>query len=267
MEYRVLQPPNNIYKNEDVKNTPVEVLITIKEEYPINGGSYRYYKGMKYTMKGCVYERELNDLTIVKGFIKPILFILKDNRLISAITLFFPKFRDNLINHLIGYIDKTLKKHYSYDRIYCESGREIKKVADEIFDGEKNKKIIEFLTFVWEKDIPYRFKGQDFFDMINRKAVLKDPAEEIRRTLNKVRMREVPQGTYLTKMWDTIGKIIYATLRTNKDFKKKVIKFFSMIDYDKIKMDNNDMYYALMDSHYDFLGLPLSERMKIRENL
>ena len=99
---------------------------------------------------------------------------------------------------------------------------------------------------------------------MDKKALKKNPAEEVERLFMGIAERERPVGEGMCKKWETFAHASYAILKSNKEIEEIAVKILMEIDLEKIKMDEADWYYCLNRSDFVYGDVSYEDRMKAK---
>lgn len=138
-------------------------------------------------------------------------------------------------------------------------GRENREVAEVI------AKLTEFICLLIELDSAYRLPIQDTFGDLDKEQFLKNVSKGIKEVLGKMESRWTPES--LKEKPRMFKKVIPMVLFLSPTFLFWFEDIIKEIDFDKIKMDENDWYFCLARKGYDYSGLSFEERLSIRKKL
>lgn len=124
--------------------------------------------------------------------------------------------------------------------------------------------IVRLICEFIENDNAYRLKVQDIFKEYKRKNIQKDTRKEILRLLDILIKRE--NQNLMTEKWEFIRKVASITLRL-KSVKKFARYYFLLIEQSQMIPDDDDWYMSLRRDGYNFGGLSLKERLKIKKKI
>lgn len=139
----------------------------------------------------------------------------------------------------------------------------IQRIKREFF--EAIAKLIAFICLFLEHDNAYRFPFQDVFSELNKENLKKSLLKELNRLANIFISREPKTGPIYKLV--AMKSIIFGFLLINKDSREFVKEFLLELNIDQIKMDDNDWYFCLNRTGYNFKGLSYEERVKIRRQI
>lgn len=173
----------------------------------------------------------------------------------------------------VAYSPLERKKFFPNEgREYCKPIKEIYRVTQEVIKDIKNERMQETISkfrdlilLKIEMDTAYRFKVQDVLPMIDLVLLKRDPVRAIRQLIDLVQGREFC-GDQKIK-WGKIKRPITLFLKISKKRKKGLIKFFSWLDLNKIRIDEDDWYFCLQRQDYSYRGWSFENRVKERARL
>lgn len=267
MEGVSVVPPSEVFEKgnpvalNSFDPTATEVVM------PPEGGMLVYLTGCKYPKKSFPFPRGVQSCDIAKrGIINSIRFvtglpgnILRGNVLRSAFVL-FGDFTD------IIFTRKMDDDHdvYLQERFYCDMVREIYRVGMILAgDDVPSIQFVKCVSMILEFDDAYRYRLQDIMGEYDRMGMMNNPRKEVVRLLKIAQQRD--SGGTVGKFGSFIK--IMPLLFLIPSFKNTVLRFFSLADVSKIKMDINDWYHTLVFNGYNFGGLNLQTRIDIRNTL
>lgn len=266
----IAKPENDIF----VYTPSSQARVAVQAIYPPEGGILVYYKGHPFPEKLFAFPEAIYCIDPVKravwNFVKlfsrfpllkkilGLLFVWPGGKEVvsEAVKLFF------------NFAENTLSKIYLKPDRYCESGRELYRAgmaAVEYFKLPKDwsvacQQLVRVFCTLWEFDNAYRYRFQDALENLDKDKFQKNPVGEINRIAQIMSSRE--DGD-LAKKWASFSSQI-KFLFYFKKVEEAMKYFIQILDLDKIKMDINDKYWSYHRADYDFAGLPLKERIKIR---
>lgn len=115
-----------------------------------------------------------------------------------------------------------------------------------------------------EGDNAYRLKLQDVFKEYNRDNAESNIKKEILRLLDILIARE--RQNLMVDKWKFIKKVV-AVILLIPSIKKFIKFYFLSLEKNNLIPDDDDWYCSLRRSGYDFGGLSVEERIKIKENI
>lgn len=121
---------------------------------------------------------------------------------------------------------------------------------------------------VLEYEPPYRMRGQDIFSAINQNDLIKNPRKELKRVFNLYIQREKFNGTgenVVSKKFSRLFLLFSLVLLIPK-FKNAFIFAVKEANWDMLRMDEIDVYWAMLDPNYDTFGLDIKDRREAFKN-
>jgi len=156
-------------------------------------------------------------------------------------------------------------------KYYCQSGRELWRVGQQVIKDwpepqkEHGNWFMHAVCLIWDFSPSYRYMGQDFFGLIDKDKLNRNPRKELLRVLDIFYSRLPGHSQYhrvkWTKRFVRFGFII------SSQIKRKVKEVLMEADLEKLKMDEGDIYQTLTSTFYNFGGKSVEERKKIREEI
>jgi len=222
------------------------------EELKLDGeqGYLTKYWGIKTPYNGWIDQTRIDKCTITK-------------RAIYEYVKSFPfalLLRKKLLNfiHRVCACDGGVRDWRLADNEFCPAVRELIRAAKKIvFQNKFWLDIVYSLAMFIQFSGNYKFWLQDIFGELNKEYFQKHPLTEILRLkrifMNRLQLLE-PSRTKMEMMWR--GLIVFVSLN------RKIAKaFIKELDISKVKLDDQDWYYVLRKSSYDFGGKSLFERV------
>lgn len=168
------------------------------------------------------------------------------------------------IRHLRQCFENTIRQIYNVD---INSNMVLLEGTDYI--GPREKLIFaacvsELVYQLIENDNAYRLRLQDIFREFNRENIEKDVRGEILRLLDIAIKRE--KTNLMIEKWIFLRRLASFILRF-KAIKKFAKHYFLMIEKEEMVPDGEDWYFSLRRSGYEFNGMPIEERLKIKEQI
>jgi len=266
-----------LYQKRDQRTLKIR-LLQGKPIYPKEGGILTFYDGMKYPIKGFAEDEIVKEVAILKrAMISLIRFLVKSP--MKYLLLLLPIIPKNILKRIfwtaieefVNFSRLVLYRHILKPDRFCQSGREIFRVLNEMTENhvpiEKKELLTEFnldFLMIWEFDTFYRYCGQDILGEAKKEAMLKNPKQEISK-LFKIFL-ERTQIKKIKENWHSL-EIAIKILLLNKHIKNLIKEFFQKVDLEKIKLDKADLYFAYPKKGYRFQGKSYEEGMRERENL
>lgn len=273
MGMMIAKPENDIF----VYTPTSQARIAVQAIYPPEGGILVYYKGHPFPEKLFAFPEAIYCIDPVKRAVWNTVKLFSRFPLLKkllGLLLVWPGGKDVIseaVKLFFNFAENTLSKIYLKPERYCESGRELYRAGMETIAHLGLSKdwtvacqqLVRVFCTLWEFDNAYRYRFQDGFSSLDKNKFKSDPVAEINRVAQIMSSRE--DGD-LSKKWAAFSSQIKFLFY----FKKldSALKYFvDILDLDKIKMDINDQYWSYHRADYDFAGLTLEERIKIRVKL
>ena len=211
------------------------------EELTANGWETKYY-GIKTPFKGKVNNRIIDKVTITKRAFRELVMCLPLNfkRVIKAMKTIYT-------------CEGGLKADEFKSNEFCPACREIVRVG---WKMSEDVDLFYCFAMFLQFSNTYRCYLQDIFGELNKENFEKHPLTEILRLKRIVRYRAICEN----KKLEQLGWLVFLWVAFNK---KRARQFVREMDIDKVKLDNDDMYYVLRRSSYNFGGLSLDQRLEM----
>lgn len=290
MSYFIPKPPKDLFMYQDspevgiLKENTQHYIIEKIETVP-GKGIQVYYKDIKYPRKGFPTPESVSAVNIVKRlFIEFIKMMGSPQFFISLILLFIFRSKKRELkdgiptgNYIkISSIEKLLT---SFNRIsygvvspYMLKPENMTPLASElqgviyaffarfgIENGISRQFALIFGTLI-EYDNAYRYRLEDIFSETTKDKIVSDPYREIKRLMDIFIKRE--------KMWmvgdkfKVLLKIISLSLLFPK-VRSSIKSAFRTCNFDRLKLDEADIYWCSTRVDYDFQGKSYEERVKM----
>lgn len=282
---RILPLPDmfEVYEGEHIETHAVGaqqlVTPTYRIELPEEGGILSWCVGDKFPFRGWVFKEAIYavdcvkrlTINIIKFFIYLPKNLLKRRVMRSAMELFV-EYIDTVFDRfgrLMPLQDEKgtqfgLMGVYFKPKFFCNMVREIHRAGNVIVKGDELiKKLVRAICMIFEFDDAYRYRAQDIFGIVNKEALLKNPAKEIVRVLRIAKDRDSSGNGQLPAKIEVFIKIV-PYLFWIRSFKKAFIEFFKEVDLEKLKLDEYDLYRCLLWGGWKFGGIEDVDRLSMR---
>jgi len=168
------------------------------------------------------------------------------------------------VRHLRWCFENTMRQVYDVD---INSSQVLLEGTDYI--GKREKLIVmacvaELSYQLIENDNAYRLRIQDIFREFIRDNAEKNVRKEILRLFDILIERE--KTNLMIDKWKFLRKAASFLLRF-KEPKKFAKHYLMMIEKQEMLPDDDDWYFSLRRAGYEFGGLPLAERIKIKKEI
>jgi hypothetical protein len=261
---------------------------TYHVDLPSEGGILSYHVGDKYPVKGWPFREAVYALdTIKRGIISTIrLLVSSPIRYLVAVAggifLLLPKkTQDKAIKSAIvqftSYTDLVFGqwgRNIEYPepdgpiclqsvvldpKYFCDMVREIYRAGMEMASDPSEKLLIQAICMLLEFDDAYRYRIQDAIELIDKDAIVRNPAKEIVRILGIMEQR----GPLTAERFGSIKKLIPFILKI-RTVRNSITGFFAKVDLEKLYLDEADWYRCLLWGGYAFRGVPDDQRLSTR---
>lgn len=213
-------------------------IITLKEvKLPKEGGILSYYNEYPYPRKGFPISKVVEKVGVVKKVLMSVLYGLTKSKIILGLTILL--FRKDLVlaySELIEKLRSIIIFHALKPNRYCKSVRELYKAFDTEDAGLR-----DIVCMIFEFDDAYRYRFQDVIGELDKKNFEKNPILELERLLLLVEYRD--NDPRLKTSFRKVRQALFVAF-FSKFFREKIINFFSKINPENIKLDEEDLYYA-----------------------
>ena len=156
------------------------------------------------------------------------------------VLLLFP-FRKILWNMFLDFGEMTFYVYYFKSQYYLKSGRILGQAITDVFHDERAGRIA---TYIWEYDDRYRYNFQIAFGLLDRQRFENNPKKEIRRVIDELIKRDFQD--FVVKKWLAIKWATYLLPM------KSVIKCISSIDWESMRMDDQDLHFARQIKEFNY---------------
>lgn len=262
------------------------VTPTYRIELPEQGGVLSYHVGDKFPTKGWPFKEAVFAIDSIKRVVinglrfitsSPVRYMaatffllpnyLKEKVLRTAIEQFtdYTEIIFSRWGMILQFSNEEGKKFGLQGlkwkpQFYCDMVREIRRVTLKLAGQDvSNIRLVDVLSMALEFDDAYRYFTQDFFSLINKEDLLKNPSKELVRCLKIVQQR----GKGTSEKFGYIIKVL-PYLFWIKNVKETTIAFFEDVDLQKLVFDNTDFYRVLLWGGYDWSGIAPQERLSLR---
>jgi hypothetical protein len=244
-------------KDEQGKDKGVTVL---KVEFPETGGTFTYYQGQEYPVKGFAYGDIVEKVDEMK---KLMIGILKHSLALSSfekfkmllMLLFFRKTTIKMIEGLMISFQSWVKRYRLKPIRYCRVCREIYRVGTKLIEdtADKTTKLViealrDILCLILEYDDAYRYRFQDIIKEMDKSAIKRNVRKELNRLFSILRQRD----KQLAKKWRAIEAVISLFLIINKNIRKIIQELLLELNINEVVMDKGDIHHAKRKTSYSW---------------
>lgn len=276
MGITILKPTDSIFSYRITS----QERIAARVEYPPEGGIYVYYKGHPFPEKGFPHELGVACIDPAKRAIISPAHLFKKSKIacfwaaVIAISPGHNKLLYALVDTYSSFLDNALRKIYFSDpKTFCKSGRELYRagmvVVEKLSNNDEQravgKRLVMAMCTIWENDNSYRHRGQDSLPTLDKKLAETNPGLALWKLFELLVGREL-DAINLGGKWKAL-KWPLLLVAKNKMIKNILKIFFAELNLDKIKQDDSDIYWSYHRQDYNMGGLPLLERLKLKEKL
>lgn len=260
-------------------------------EFPIltpeTGGTFIKFYGCSYLLKGNLEHNTTREIGLAKSMLSaiPREIIMQSFLLKSALFLLYFFAKNRFYHYLWIYSDILIKQTFVSELIPYERRNKMTKELEraleyslnlngftyeykEYHNNEANlgdivRNFAKFIYFFLETDVAYRFPFQDIILLLNKENLEKSFKNEINRLFDILEDRADKENEYLLRKFVYLRKII---LLLPKDLKVILKDFLLNLNLEDVKLDEDDWYFCLQRK-YNYGGLTLKERIKIKEKV
>jgi len=284
------------YSLIDKKEVDYEIQPLPYTDY--NGGTFTKFYGCSYLWKGDPVKSTQREIGLAKAMLSkiPSQIILPSLALKSALAFLFLFARKNFYKYLWHY-SFILRRYIG--ATWNEKGeiagigdqmppermnvmtREIRRAMNKALGGnlltnllpKKNlpayivANIMEFVYFFIEYDQAYRFPAQDILGELNKENLRKDFKKELSRVFDiLIERAQSDKDKRLEETFRALKKSVILLVLI-KDFGRIIKDFLLELDIDRVKLDEHDWYFSYLRTGYNYGGMDLETRRKIREKI
>ncbi len=223
-----------------------------------DGSTLVYGSGTKEPMRFLPDELSVNTTAIYKRVFTLILGNLSRmnwfERIITALAI---KFNFNLVPEWFEYVF-SLNQILLKDEHYSEPVKELRRVLK----GRFNQTLIDAFTLILEIDSAYRYKFQDVVPLIDKSKLkgIFSAIKEVQRLFDILSSREINEGSDIKVRWANIKKILGLIMFFSPKIRKQIIDILKELDFEKIKLSKEDIFWTNEFGVYNYRGLSWDER-------
>lgn len=282
-------PPDHVFKFKQNRIAPSQEVwgqgsvsyVPDHAEYIKGEGSFVYYRGLGEQPappfpSRCVapVQAILATNAIKRITINVLRFISSpEARLMLIVGLIGKKKRQELAtnackqyNHIA---DSILQPYYLEEGYYCRFVTELQRFTTALFveigvPADIAKKTGEIIGLMFEYDNAYRFRLHDILNDTTKEQLKENLPKEIQRLLEIEQSREMIKVNDMTDKFRSGAKVLEYAWKI-PSLRKTIRKAIDSIDFDRIKMDEADIYHTCLYGDYNVRGKTLEERLKILE--
>lgn len=248
----MIRLPNELYKRKEGAAWEGIVPLELREKDPIpwdpEEGLVTYYKGWKYPRPQVVDLAALKASDNIKKYLKSWLSILS----FHPIKKWFSLFAD--------FAESETEEFVLIDKCRPRFTREILRVCDVL---RVDRRISDAIGVVLEQDLSYRIPLQDILLCLDKSAVQRNPAKEVKRLMGILDSR----WKHGDRGWKKIGWALWFLIKIVPSFRKFLRDFAREIDLDKVRLNTIDLYNCLLIQGYDCQGMSYEARKTLHATL
>lgn len=222
-------------------------------------------KGAEFARRTYIMDKTLFATNQVKSlFIEVIRTLVEPQYIFGTIyTLIFKKPRQRLIDKFNRITFRTLSPEIYKDIHRTTFGTELQFAIFEftrhLVSEESADRFAEIVSTIIENDDAYRYRLMDIFSMTTNEK-LKNP-KELTRLVN-ILVKRNNNAFWMSKFKNVVTLIRLII----PFFKKAYIETVTSIDLDKLKLQDEDIYWCTFKSDYNFMGMKWEDRKKYAES-
>ncbi len=226
-------------------------------------GTFTKILGCSYLLKGFIDKEIIDTATATKRVLMEDIRFIASNPIFILFLLRKKTIKDLIARYERIFLARLLQLRPPYsgwkvqDRDYPPAIREFVRVGRKF-----NEIIADGLGLILFADNAYYFPYQDIIGNLDKENLKQNSRKEIKRLLNLGLDRAYAIKDKLRLFVRLVLILLYYP-----KFKNFIIEFLSEIDPEKVKRDEADWYFCLKRETYDFGGLSLNIRLKLREEI
>lgn len=250
--------PEYIFENKKI----VDNIINEQKEYTLiqkitfDKGVYIFYEGGEYPQKVLSTPNIIASINIIKAIFVGILGIRPNA---ESILRAFNK---------IGM--RILSEYFLKDEYRTLQTRELSNALYHFAFSLTSHELIasqfsKIVSHIVEYDNAYRLRFVDLASEIDSISLHDNPKKEIKRLLSLWTPREVQHKKNMTNKIEVItSKLLW--ILSIPSVKKAFVYATGKTNFDNMKYDNIDRYWACLRKDYNFMGLSYEDRMALIHN-
>lgn len=126
-----------------------------------------------------------------------------------------------------------------------------------------NDWIMKTIGVIFEQDFNYRHPFQDVVSLLDKDALNKNPAKEVKRLIYILNDRWHWGG----KHWKKKAWVVWMILKLSPKARRFIRQFGKELNLKKMELRKYDLYSCLLTQNYDYLGLSYPERREMHKTL
>ena len=256
-----------------VPRTPRYINIFERIDIPAEGGIYRYYKGLRYPIKGFPFNEAINAIDLVKAYTMTLVHSLAQKELKWSILGFavlrwknkvkvlqnildrYVVFADRVFNH-VKFTDKLEGTIYLKYKYYSKFSKALWFVVAEFLrqigiEYNTSERVGEIVATLFEYDDAYRYRVEDLLSNTTKYEFRYHSRRELKRLAEINEERETNKGV-AKKFNDGIKILRLALLLPKVKIAFRWCLFSS--PFNDLQYDKADEYHVLQYAGYNFLG-------------
>ena len=288
--YSVVDYPPEAYENSPIPMPPTATFGFVNQADIVHDpdyGTLMYLPNHPYPMKGLRRGDKLITSDLIKKTTKRDLSLFASSplRYFIGLSVFLPSFlfKEIIVKWLDLFGDLCAAQTSRYwldEKFYSPAIREIKRVGLELVEeyidpsNEIEAKrhrffwqaVVKAICFVLEQDLPYLWRLMDVLQGVNKDAMAKHPAKEVKRLVQVFAERDHARS------WKQMGYLVWFLVLMRPEIKSFIQKFVEKLDITRMWFDEADLYWCLgsgdeENGGYDFLGLPREKRLEFKAKI
>ena len=269
----VLKPDNGMMNYQYT----TEKRVCYKTDKPAEGGVLLWYQGHPYPEKLFAYPEAFLCLDPVKRSIVNSMKLIKESH-VAKFWLFWICLmpgHNNLMKkaarQYFNFTWNSLSKITYKPEFFCKAGRELYRAGVKtISDLDKTGKWIETgtqmigtLVTIFEFDNAYRYRAQDWFEILDQKLFIHNPIRALWKMFDEASKRDtgVAEGKWKMFKW------VMCAAMLNRNIRRIITTFINNLNFEELAMDIGDKYWCYHFSNYNVGGFDLDTRMAMRKDM
>jgi len=229
----------------------------------LNDGFYVFLEGAEYPMQGFSTPKFMADANIAKRMLMGGVKVLSQWWMIPGVlvALAFNKY-NVFVEYYTESAYKVMRDHVLKDQFQTPFAKELEWMIY-CFVNNINirpylaQALSEIISMIISGDSAYRFRVMDMFNEVNKEALTKNPSKEIKRLMALFAERE--KDPTVTKKFQQFALLISVAFMVPK-IRKTFIEVVDKVDFNKLKFDEIESYWACLFNDYNSFGKNDEER-------
>jgi hypothetical protein len=259
-ELKIIYPDSKALNNPEAIERIIETQNTYifeEVEYPEEGGILIKYQGIPYKKKGLPYPEAIWSVNSVKRITLLLMYS------IGFYKFFSKKSIEKIMAAYVRECDMILEKCMLKDEFFCKSAKELLKGLQIFFTTlgfkeDLSYRISRIIAMMLEYDNAYRYRFQDLASETSSTELFMNPVKELKRLIRIAFNRDNKGIASKTTKLIKLVTLILIVPKIRKAFRYAVFG----VKFQNLQFDEDDRYFCLNRSDYNFFGKSLEERLK-----